>query len=453
MNDNTDTSKNLRLGIRLMYRPITGMLTAAMIAAFASLAVHAHGSSKRPITINVGVRHDAKPFSYVDVTSDSESILPGYSGYSIEVCRHVLKQMQLLPHYQNFEFRAADIRAMDRFKQLGVAGQLFMLCGPDSITEKRLTEHRSSHAVFLTGMTYAYLNPRSPLFPRGNHCGHVIGVVRGTTADTEGLKDIAARDLLMRFDRALDLEVSMNSARIEHSRIALFNLAKKELENSRVYLSRFYPPVPSTSPLFEERARRLSHINAMETMLEHTDPAIIDKALNTLEDQKNSIAGKIKDLMKATHRTINRDFAQRITTGECPRGFASLPIRKYESHNEGIAKFCEGFVLYYLADFDILKNKTQEFANCDIVMMRFTRSREVYGVYFPKNAYFDTDPESSKDIKINVANFYADFNHFLLMAMQGEHSKLEQIFEDEFGVQQKTAELEQFFDSFKLNMP
>jgi hypothetical protein len=39
------------------------------------------------------------------------------------------------------------------------------------------------------------------------------------------------------------------------------------------------------------------------------------------------------------------------------------------------------------------------------------------------------------------------------MAMQGEESEVEKIFAREFGVQQKSEELDRFFDGFKINTP
>jgi len=185
----------------------------------------------------------------------------------------------------------------------------------------------------------------------------------------------------------------------------------------------------------------------------NTDPALLDTAIGNLESEGMRIAGKIMDLFRKKYESINARIAKEITTDECPKGFTSMPVRKYPNHDKGIAAFCKGDVLYYLADYDLLKNKTQEIADCDIVMNRFTRSREVYGVYFPKQDDFYTKPGLHDESVINVASFYADFNYFLLLAMQGERSKLEDLFAEEFGVQQKSEELGRFFDGFKFYTP
>ena len=430
-------------------------------AIVSPIVVHGNGIQSPEITIKVGVRDDAKPFSSVDTTRASESILPGYSGYSIEVCRYVFTQMQKLPQYRNYTFKAVKTKAHSRFKQLGVAGELFMLCGPDSISADRLLDFRSSHAIFLTGMTYAYLNPRSPKFPRGNYCDHIVGVVRATTADTEGLKDLASRDLLMRFDDALDLEVEMKSERVIRGHDALITIIKSVLEDASKEQAELVEKMLNSRPHAlsdEDKKRRLKlfkQSSTIENILLNTNSAKLYNALAELKNQNIGLAAKIIEKMEKEYENINEQIAKEIITDECPQGFTSMPVRKFDNHEDGIAGFCKGEVLYYLADYDILKHKVREIAGCDrdIVMNRFTRSREVYGVYFPKIDAFDTNPESHTEPEVDVANFYAEFNHILMSAMQGERSVLEDIFAKEFGVQQKSEELERFFDSFKLYTP
>lgn len=81
-------------------------------------------------------------------------------------------------------------------------------------------------------MTYACINPRSPKLPRGNYCKIVIGVVRETTADTEGLADIASLDLSLWFDETLDLEMSKASGRIARTRAYLQDLITQVIDDS-----------------------------------------------------------------------------------------------------------------------------------------------------------------------------------------------------------------------------
>ena len=387
------------------------------------------------VAVYVGVRDDAKPFSYIDITRNSETVIPGYSGYSVEVCRHVLKQMKGLRQYRNFEFKAHDIKATDRFKPLGGGGNLFMLCGPDSITQERLVDYWASQPFFLSGMTYAYLNPRSPEFPRGNYCGNIIGVVRGTTADTEGLPDIAERGLLMRFDKALNLEINKTSERVGESRKILRKLINDVIIGE---LSKPYD--------FTRQYKSLSEFK----LLKNVDLVDLVNAVDRLAANGNVLAHKVKSLMEKQHQLLNNRVASSIVTDECPLGFSSLPVRKYENHDKGVADFCKGNVLYYMADYDILQKKTEENSDCNIVMERFTRSREVYGALFSKNYMFTTNTEANTEVEINAAGFYADFNNFLTRSMQGSVSDVEGIFSREFGVQKMSDELASFFDSFKI---
>jgi len=192
----------------LLLSTISGQLTAAHLQNAAK-----HNAAQQ--VVYVGVREDAKPFSYRATDGAKEPILAGFGGFMVEVCRHVLKQMKEMPDYQHLQFRALATNAADRFAELDAHGHFLMLCGPDSITRKRMKNYRASHPLFKSGMTYAYLNPRSPKFPRAAYCSHIIGVVRGTTADLQGLDDLAGRDILMRFDSAVDLELNKTHERLE----------------------------------------------------------------------------------------------------------------------------------------------------------------------------------------------------------------------------------------------
>ncbi len=69
--------------------------------------------------------------------------------------------------------------------------------------------------MFLSGMTYGYVDPNTALFPRSNYCGHIIGVVNGTTASTQGLKMLADQNLLLRFDKPLEMYLAKYPALIK----------------------------------------------------------------------------------------------------------------------------------------------------------------------------------------------------------------------------------------------
>lgn len=520
------------------------VLTATLFCLLSSLFSASHSfsddriddrhkaSSRNELIVEIGVREDAKPFSYRATDGASEEILTGFGGFTIDVCRHVLAQMKRLPEYSMLEFRATPTEASNRFRGLQTGGDLLMLCGPDSITEKRLAEYHVSHPVFESGMTYAYVNPRSPLFPRGNHCRNIVGVVRGTTADLHGLDDMAGRDILMRFDDALDLELSMTYQKLETADLAMRTLIENEVRNLESRMKK-------TTNL-ESRLNKTSSSEAREQYALHdVHFPLTEKDLDNLADLKRilsaadpnrihhdverldrSLSNKLQSKLRAAYRHINSALARQITTRECPRGFDALPIRKYSNHNEGVAGLCSGEVLYYLGDYDIISSKVREFSNCDVVMSRFTRSKELYGIFFTKEPHYEihprvddkntpdtlsqsdcpcidsrepgleapTDGSPSSDaekcsgqlvrtdhtdvehvtfrststvdtpdngcqqaVTIDVSHFYTTFNNLLLQSMQGRSSDIEAIFEEEFVEREKSEELSDFFETFKVS--
>ncbi len=402
------------------------------------------------LLVYVGVRDDARPFSYETPTGSAETVLAGFSGYMINVCRHVLKQMKTQPEYANLEFRAYKVTAKKRFDNLN-DGKVLFLCGPDSITDELLDRFRPTLPVFLSGMTYGYVNPRSRRFPKGNYCGNVIGVVRGTTADKDGLRELTGKNMLMRFNKAVDLELSKQTAKDQLADEQM----RQIIEN---LILEFRPPATYVElhPSYSER-----DIEALKNILSNHDPERIHIDVDRLENAR--LSGLINEKMGDRYGKINRDMAKTIQTDECPRGFDSMPIRKYKDHTEGVQEFCAGKVLYYLGDYDIINNKIREYSHCNAKMNRFTRTKEVYGVFFAAKDFYCTGyHESSKSAEscmddsrpvykpIDVVRFYAEFNQLLFKAMQGKESAIEKIFAKTFIGQEKTEELHEFFQNFKI---
>lgn len=401
--------------------------------------------------VYVGVRDDARPFSFETPTGSAETVLAGFSGYMINVCRHILKQMMQQPEYANLEFRAHKVKAKKRFDILN-EGKVLFLCGPDSITDELLSRFRPTLPVFLSGMTYAYVNPRSRLFPKGNYCRNIIGVVRGTTADKEGLRELTEKNMLMRFNKAVDLELSKQTEKDKKA-----DKHKREIIEALILAFR-QPPEN-----FVERRSSYSErdIEALENILDHNDPERIHFDVDSLENTK--LSGFINEKMGERFGTINQEMAKTIQTNECPRGFDAMPIRKYEDHTKGVRDFCEGKVLYYLGDYDIINNKIREHSHCKATMNRFTRTKEVYGVFFadkdyycrgnhenPTTAQACAEDPSLSGTRIDVLRFYSEFNSLLFKAMQGKESDIEKIFSKSFIGQEKSEELHEFFQNFKI---
>ena len=403
------------------------------------------------LIVHVGVREDARPFSYETPTGSAETVLAGFSGYMINVCRHILKQMKTQPDYANMEFMASKVLAGKRFDNLADNKVLF-LCGPDSITDDLLDRFRPTLPVFLSGMTYAYVNPRSPLFPKGNYCGNIIGVVRGTTADKDGLRELTRKNMLMRFNKAVDLELSKQTEKDK--------LADKEMRRIIDTLIEEFPEtVEEAHPSYGT-----SDIEALKDIRYNHDPERIHIEVDRLKSTE--LSGLINQKMSESYYKINREMAKTIQTDECPRGFDNMPIRKYPDHTKGVKAFCEGEVLYYLGDFDIINSKIREYSHCKPDLYRFTRTKEVYGVFFSaKSEYYACSPEDSDTLvscvensspnenknPIDVVKFHSEFNRLLFKAMQGKESAIEKIFSNSFIGQEKTEELHEFFQNFKIS--
>ena len=484
------------------------------------------------LIVQVGVREDARPFSYETPTGSAERVLAGFSGYMINVCRHILKQMKTQPEYANLEFMSSKVSANKRFDDLNDNKVLF-LCGPDSITDDLLDRFRPTLPVFLSGMTYAYLNPRSPHFPKGNYCGNVIGVVRGTTADKDGLRELIGKNMLMRFNKAVDLELGKQTEKNIEADKQMRSIIKEVIEEFRLNHSNLESDVESLNKILDDHDPERIHIDidqlkntklsglinkrmseryktinsdiaktieadkqmrstinevieelrqnqsnlesdveTLNEVLDDRDPERIHINIDQLANTK--LSGLINKRMSKRYKTINSDIAKTIQTDECPRGFDNMPIRKYNDHSDGVKNFCDGEVLYYLGDFDIINNKIREYSHCDAKMNRFTRTKEVYGVFFSvRDKYFACNPENFETLtscfesaqeknseeqmpqdditSIDVVQFRSEFNRLLFKAMQGKESAIERIFSETFIGQEKTADLHEFFQNFKIS--
>ena len=82
--------------------------------------------------IRVGVRADAEPFSYQKPSRADNRILPSYSGYIVEICRTVLRQMATGEIFQEFNIVDVKVTAGNRYEKLANY-EVDILCGPDSI--------------------------------------------------------------------------------------------------------------------------------------------------------------------------------------------------------------------------------------------------------------------------------------------------------------------------------
>ncbi|MFK7893362.1 MAG: substrate-binding periplasmic protein [Granulosicoccus sp.] len=339
-------------------------------------------------TITVGVRGDARPFSYLSGAQADETLLPGYSGYMIEICRRVLAEMTTSGPFAGYKVVPHVVTTAGRLSDLD-AGKIDMLCGPDSITLGRLYKYNTSHPLFLSGITYATVG--NALYPPGRYCGAVLGLVAGTTAESEGLRKIAESNALQRYDSALDAFLVLYANREEAK-------PPSRLQNAMKIMSNTLKQGFATE---QKRARGEDRV----------DPAlVIDKF--------------------------------------CPSGFEHGPVVFYDTHREGIEDLCEGRILFYIADVDILSDRL---STCDVILQRETMTREAYGVFFRRSTH-----DLAKQGKPASADYfpdsalYAEFNNVLIRKMQTTENILDYEFANEFKSETPTRDLQNFFDGYKF---
>ncbi|MGQ7847342.1 transporter substrate-binding domain-containing protein [Granulosicoccus sp. 3-233] len=339
-------------------------------------------------TITVGVQADASPFSYLSAAQTDEEMMPGYTGYMIEICRRVLSQMVSSGPFAGYTVDYRRITPGDRLADLDT-GRIDMLCGPDSITLGRLYKYNTSHPLFLSGISYATVDNES--FPRGRYCSAVLGLVGGTTAETEGLRKLDESNALQRYDAALERFLALYANR-EIARTPSLLLARiKELKEN----------MQSGFATLADEARGKDRI----------DPSLI--------------------------RTEN-----------CPNGFSRGPVVFYDSHQQGIEDLCKARILFYVSDVDILSGRVK---GCNVILQRETMTREAYGVFFRRSAKRLNDADDSgggKDFPDSA--LYAEFNNVLLRKMQTTENILDYEFSRQFKGEKPTMDLQNFFDGYKF---
>ena len=337
-------------------------------------------------TIHVGVRSSSAPFSYKKPTKNDEDILEGYGGYMLEVCRAVLRQVVNSGTFSNYHVKAIEVTAENRFKKL-VAGEVDMLCGPDSITTARLLDYNFSHPIFLSGIAVAKLPLES--LPNNRYCGPIVGVVRGTTSQLAGVK------------AALDAEV----------------------------FERFNPAVHMYLDI------------ATDTM------ADLDvRTLATVWNRFSSVFSEKKNVQTFAHGGKNGVHPpSKIKTAECPNGFVEGPVVVYDNHDDGISDLCAGNIFFYLGDVDIIKRKKPD--NCDVDISRQTFTKEAYGIYFRKTSTAKVGTPDRSDFFDAI--LYSEFNNILLTQMQDSENVLNNQYLSEFGSSRMAEDLRAFFASFQ----
>lgn len=342
-------------------------------------------------SIIVGVRDDARPFSYRTLTKDQEPILQGYGGYMIEICRRVLQTMttDATGPFSGYKVVAKSVEASKRFTALK-SDQIHLLCGPNSITLDRLESYNASLPLFLSGISFVTVVDE--MFPRKrNDCVAVLGFLANTTAQNEGLQKIAEQDYLQLYDSVLD----------------------------------DYLGLTPSSTVVKSPSKSISDF--------------VEFTSSFISTQKSTAGASGKNA---------HGSQENISVPTCVGGYGTSvgPIISYERHQQGIDDLCAGKLLFYVADSDIMKYLLENTAACknNYKLHHETLTREAYAVFFSRAR----DLESGVD---NISGLlFSEFSNELQQKMQRIEGVLRYEFEREFKEVEPTNELQQFFSAFQF---
>jgi len=145
----------------------------------------------------VGVRQDAKPFSYRNINEEVANSFDEFSGYVVEICRQTFDDLRKI--VPELSLRTVTTTAFQR-EQMLETGQIDVLCDPASIASERSSWGVPSTPIFLTGIGFAAAEP----FPRTAYCGAIVGIVTGTTSNLRSLQRILNGNEMVRFKTVLE---------------------------------------------------------------------------------------------------------------------------------------------------------------------------------------------------------------------------------------------------------
>jgi hypothetical protein len=171
-----------------------------LIAVFCTLAQVAGLQPALALTITVGVRVDAPPFSFQSdqnpAGQESNAVRGplhdgGFRGYMVQICDQAL--LELLKTHSDLIIETRVVDAQSRLPETE-AEKVDILCDPTSVTDDRLDGWAASLPVYLSGIVVASVEP----FPRDDRCGALVGIVSRTTAP-KGLGNVIESGSFGRF--------------------------------------------------------------------------------------------------------------------------------------------------------------------------------------------------------------------------------------------------------------
>jgi polar amino acid transport system substrate-binding protein/glutamate/aspartate transport system substrate-binding protein len=151
-------------------------------------------------TIRIGVRQDARPFSYYNDLGEP-------AGYTVELCRAVSARLKAAMGLPELKVEYVKVTAEDRFDAVK-EGRIDLLCGAATITLSRREQVSFSTPIYITGAAILYRSDGPQSFAELD--GRKIGVRSGTTTEESLVKTVdrfGIKTEIMRFaDHKLALE-------------------------------------------------------------------------------------------------------------------------------------------------------------------------------------------------------------------------------------------------------
>lgn len=184
------------------------------------VAPNADVSLEEAIVLRIGVREDARPFSYkLDPSEQSVAMgtllrgelgNAGYGGYVVQICDHVLSKLAALSDASRLTIEVQPVNAENRFRLLRAPSGEFLqsdklleerpidiLCDPSTVDSGRLHDLNASLPIYVSGITFATTRD---FFPRsGSPCAHILGVVSETTSASTGVRTLLEAGNFPRF--------------------------------------------------------------------------------------------------------------------------------------------------------------------------------------------------------------------------------------------------------------
>ncbi len=157
------------------------LLLAAVLACVAlPAAADTLQKIKDSGSISLGVRQDAKPFSFIDGQGQA-------AGYSVQVCQAVAKSIQQSLGLAQLTIDYKLVTAENRFKLLQ-DGAVDLDCGVTTYSLSRLADVDFSLLIFATGIDLM-VRRDADIAGLADVGGKTIGVLSGTTAEAD-LKEL-----------------------------------------------------------------------------------------------------------------------------------------------------------------------------------------------------------------------------------------------------------------------